>query len=79
MALDDEDGLYVCHLGMGIWRFDSNGVPTHLIQACVGRYTTNLAFGGRDNRMIYITESDTGTILHAHVPIPGRVLYSHQR
>jgi gluconolactonase len=79
IALDDEDGLYVCHLGIGIWRFDSNGIPTHLIQPCVGDHATNLAFGGRDNRTIYITESDSGTILRAQVPIPGNVLYSHQR
>lgn len=79
MALDDEEGLYVCHLGMGIWRFDGTGIPTHLIQAGVGHHATNLAFGGPDNRTIYVTESDTGTILRAQVPIRGNVMYSHQR
>jgi gluconolactonase len=79
MAFDDEDGLYVCHLGVGIWRFDSNGSPTHLFETGVGQHMTNLAFGGPDNRTLYITESDTGTILRARVPIPGRLLYSHHR
>lgn len=77
LAIDREDGLYVCHLGIGVWRFDANGVPTHLIEACVGHYTTNLAFGGPDNRHLYITESETGSILRAEVPIPGKPMYSH--
>jgi gluconolactonase len=64
---------------VGIWRFDSNGTPTHLIEAGAGHHTTNVAFGGPDNRTLFITESDTGTILHAQVPIPGRVLYSHEQ
>ena len=40
-------------------------------------YTTNLAFGGPDNRHLYIIESQTGTILRAELPVPGLRLYSH--
>jgi gluconolactonase len=78
MALDQEDGLYVCHLGLGIWRFDSHGLPTHLIESCTGQHMTNLAFGGPDNKSLFITESDTGTILRAEMPFAGKPLYSHQ-
>jgi gluconolactonase len=77
MAMDKEDGIYVCHLGTGIWRFDANGVPTHFIEPCVGHHMTNLAFGGPDNRQLFITESDTGSILRAEAPVPGRPMYSH--
>ncbi len=77
MALDQEDGIYVCHLGTGIWRFDANGMPTHLIEACVGHHMTNVAFGGPDNRTLFITESDTGSILKCELPFAGKVLYSH--
>ena len=77
MALDAEDGLYVCHLGIGIWRFDANGMPTHLIEPCVGHHMTNIAFGGRDNRELFITESDTGSILRATAPVAGKTMYSH--
>lgn len=77
LAIDREDGLYVCHLGIGIWRFDANGVPTHLIEPCVGHHMTNLAFGGPDNRQLFITESDTGTILRVEAPVPGKPMYSH--
>jgi gluconolactonase len=77
MAIDVEDGLYVCQLGIGVWRFDANGIPTHLIEACIGHHMTNLAFGGKDNRQLFITESDTGSILRAEVPVPGKQMYSH--
>ena len=77
LALDCEDGLYVCHLGIGIWRFDANGIPTHLIEPCVGHHMTNLAFGGPDNRTLFITESDTGTILRCTAPVAGKPMFSH--
>jgi gluconolactonase len=77
LALDREDGLYVCHLGIGIWRFDANGIPTHLIEPCVGHHMTNLAFGGPDNRQLFITESDTGSILRCDAPVPGKAMFSH--
>lgn len=78
MAIDVADGLYVCHLGIGVWRFDDNGIPTHLVEACVGRHATNICFGGAGNRSIFITESDTGSILRADAPIAGKPMYSHQ-
>jgi gluconolactonase len=77
LALDREDGLYVCHLGIGIWRFDANGIPTHLIEPCVGHHMTNLAFGGPGNRQLFITESDTGSILRCDAPVPGKAMFSH--
>jgi len=78
MAMDQEDGIYICHLGLGIWRFDAHGLPTHLIESCTGQHMTNLAFGGPDNKSLFITESDTGTILRAEMPFAGKPMYSHQ-
>jgi gluconolactonase len=78
LALDEEGGLLVCHLGTGIWRFDSRGLPTHVVEPCVGSHATNLAFGGEGNRDIYITESETGSILRARLPVAGNVMYSHR-
>ncbi len=77
MALDEEDGLIVCQLGVGVWRFDSLGMPTHLITGRVGRTLTNVAFGGEDNRTLFITESDTGTILKVDMPVAGKKMFSH--
>lgn len=75
ITIDENDGLAVCHVGMGsVWLFDPWGEPTLRIRSPEGRMTTNLAYGGPDNRTLYITESATGTILRAEAPVPGRRL-----
>ena len=33
--------------------------------------------GGADNRTLYITESESGSILCADMPVPGQPMYSH--
>jgi gluconolactonase len=72
LALDEEGGLIVAHAGMGCWRFDSLLRPTHFIDPVVGRFVTNAAFKG--NRL-YMTESESGSILTADLPVPGKVMY----
>jgi gluconolactonase len=39
--------------------------------------TTNAAYGGPDRKTLYITESETGTILSAKLEVPGKEMYSH--
>lgn len=79
LAIDREGGLAVAHCGMGcVWLFDRLGEPTHRVRSCEGISTTNLAHGGPENRHLYVTESDTGTILRAAVPVPGRTMFSHR-
>ena len=39
--------------------------------------TTNIAFGGADNKTLFITESKTGSILQARLDVPGRRMFSH--
>ena len=71
---DQEDGLVVCHLGVGVWRFDANCLPTHLAHSGrMRRLMTNLAFR---ERTIYVTDSANGEIVRAAMPVPGRKLYS---
>lgn len=78
LALDVEGGLFVCHLGHGgIWRLDPYGVPTHRITWQGARLMTNLCFGGAGNRELFITESETGTVLRAEAPYPGQPMASH--
>jgi len=76
VALDVEGGIIVCQLGIGVWRFDRLGRPTHVID-CEGLPSTNAAFGGPDNKTLYITESSGGRILTARLPVAGRTLLSH--
>ncbi|HSE78315.1 MAG TPA: SMP-30/gluconolactonase/LRE family protein [Alphaproteobacteria bacterium] len=77
MALDGEGGLIVCQLGIGVWRFDALGRPTHLVELGAEAYGTNVAFGGPERRTLFITESEQGVILMAEMPAPGRRLFSH--
>lgn len=74
---DAEDGLVVCHIGLGIWRFDDNGLPTHLIHAGdEQRFMTNIAFGGQDNRDLYITDAVNGWVLRARTPFAGKKMFA---
>jgi gluconolactonase len=76
IEMDAEDGLVVCHLGVGIWRFDSNCLPTHLAHAGKKhRLMTNIAF---KDKTIYITDSINGEILTAEMPVAGKKMYSQR-
>ena len=78
LAMDEQGGLAVAHVGLGaVWIFNRRGEPTLRINAAEGGHTTNVAHGGPDRKTLYITESETGTILQAPVSIPGQAMYSH--
>jgi gluconolactonase len=78
MAMSAEGHLLVAHVGFGaVWVFDNRGVPVLRIDSPTGRLTTNMAFGGKDNKSLFITESATGTILRAELPFAGLKLFSH--
>jgi len=77
LALDAEGGLVVAHAGLCVWRFDRLGQPTHRIDPPDGLFCTNVAFGGPDNKTLFITESETGSILRCDLPVAGRTMYSH--
>lgn len=73
IAIDEEGGVVVAHVGLGVtWRFDAMGRPTHRIDAAVGERPTNVAFGGPDRTTLFMTESTTGSILMARLPVGGR-------
>jgi gluconolactonase len=75
MALDEEGGLAVAHPDMGaVWIFDHRGEPRYRVQSCKSDVVTNVAYS---NDHVYITDSGSGSILRAKVPVAGRVLYSH--
>jgi gluconolactonase len=80
IEMDSENGLLVCHLGVGIWRFDANMLPTHLVYAegHHHHHLDNCAFGGPDNKTIYITEALSGDVLMARMPVAGKRLYGLQ-
>jgi gluconolactonase len=78
LAVDRDGNLAVAHIGLGVvWLFSKRGEPMARIQSDVGYHTTNMAFGGGDGRTLFITESESGTLLQADMPVAGLTLYSH--
>ena len=78
VALDDDGNVVVAHPTLGaVWVFSRIGLPLHYIRTCAGEMTTNIAFGGDDNKTLFITESRTGSILSVRLPLPGRAMFSH--
>ena len=78
MAIDEAGNLAVAHVGMGCaWLFSPKGEPLYRIQSCRGEGITNLAYGGADNKTLFITESESGSILMAKMPVAGRRMFSH--
>ncbi len=72
LALDEEGGIVVAHAGLGCWRFDRLGRPTHFIDPVVGLSLTNAAFKGK---RLYMTESESGHILTVDLPAAGKTMY----
>lgn len=80
LAIDEDDNLAVSHVGFGtVWLFSALGEPMLRIRSPAGLLTTNCAYGGQDNRTLFITESKTGSVLSALLPVPGQTMFSHQR
>lgn len=78
LAFDTQGNLAAADPRLGVvWVFDRRGLPVYRVEPCVGSYLTNIAFGGPDNRWLYMTEGDTFSILRAEMPFPGRRMYSH--
>lgn len=78
LAVDKAGNLAIVQAGAGtVWLFSRIGEPLCRVRSSAGQRTTNLAYGGEDGRSIYITESEQGVILRAHMPVAGRPMYSH--
>ena len=77
IEMDSENGLVVCHLGVGVWRFDANMLPTHLVHSDGKHHhhLDNCAFGGPDRKTLYITEALSGDVLMAKMPVAGKLMY----
>ena len=81
LALTAANGVVVCQTGMGlVWVHDAMGVPIAVVRSPRGLGTTNCAFGGPQGRTLFITESDSGSLLKVEFPpelgIGGAPMYS---
>jgi gluconolactonase len=79
LAIDSAGNLAVAHIGLGtVWLFSHLGEPLARIRSCAGLATTNLAYGGPDLKTLYITESDSGSVLCVRLEVPGSTMFSHR-
>lgn len=77
LAVDAEGNLVVCHCGLGVvWVFSPLGEPLWRIRSPLGLDVTAACYGGPENRTLYITESESGSILSVEMPVPGAPLFS---
>ena len=81
LALTSDGGVVVCQTGMGlVWVHDVLGRPIAVVRSPRGLGTTNCAFDGPEGRTLFITESDSGSILKAEFPeslgIAGAPMFS---
>ncbi|MCD8504016.1 MAG: SMP-30/gluconolactonase/LRE family protein [Burkholderiaceae bacterium] len=77
LAMDVDGCLFIANPGLGcVWRIDSRGEPTHVWTSPTGHAITNLAFGGIDNREVFVTESESGCVLRFKAPVPGTRVHS---
>lgn len=78
LALTEDGGLVVTHARVGIiWIFDARGRPLYRVNSAASDFMTNIAFGGPDNRTLYITDAGDGLIQRAYLPVAGRRMFSH--
>lgn len=72
LAMDEAGHLIVANPGLGCaWRLNSRGEPTHVWLSPAGHSLTNIAFGGFDRRQLFMTESESGSILQVQTPVAG--------
>ena len=75
LAMDEAGRLYVAHASLGhVFVFAPDGECVARIKSCAGKTCTNLAFGGEGRRQLFITESETGSVLVADLDVPGIAL-----
>lgn len=72
MRCDAKGNLYIARIGKGVVaKVAPSGELIKEIQL-IGKKPTNIAFGGKDGRTVYVTLMDMGNLESFRVDIPGR-------
>jgi gluconolactonase len=78
MAMDQNGNLVIAHAYHGAaWIYDRDAAPLYYIKSPRGKMLTNMAYGGPENRTLYMTESASCSILTTVLPVAGQPMYSH--
>ena len=77
MAVDEANNLVVAHASLGCaFVINRRGEVTHIVKSTAGSTVTNVAYQPGSG-WLYMTESETGHVLRARLPVTGKALYSH--
>jgi gluconolactonase len=78
LAMDVEGNVSIAHAGGGsVWLWSPAGLPLYRVMACDGGpMTTNMAYGGPENKTLYITNSLENNVLVADLPIAGQRMFA---
>lgn len=78
IAFDVNGNLYIAHFGgQAIYVVSSEGKVIQKILT-PGKKPSNLEFGGKDMKDLYITEDETNSIYKTKVKVPGLKLFYHK-
>lgn len=76
LAVDEMGNVVVANPGLGyVWLLNPRAEPVMVWRSPLGTSTTNVAFGGEDRRVLYCTESVSGSILRTTLPHAGVPLH----
>jgi len=76
LAMDSQGRLLVANPGLAyVWVLNQRAEPVQVLRGTSGHSLTNLAFGGKQNRTLYATDSTAGAILTIQMDVPGMNLY----
>lgn len=76
LAIDAQGHLMIANPGLGCaWRLNAKAEPTHIWTSPTGNTLTNMAFGGPGRQGVFMTESESGTILYAEAPVAGATVH----
>jgi gluconolactonase len=79
LAVDETGGVGVANPGHGcVWLLDKSGVPRFRVEGHAGHSITNLAYDPADLQRLVFTDSDSGEVREARVPVRGHLLASHR-
>ena len=76
LAMDESGRLLVANPGLAyVWVLSHWAEPEEILTGPKGESLTNMAFGGKDRKTLYCTDSSNGNILMADMSVAGCLLH----
>lgn len=76
LAMDESGRLLVANPGLAyVWVLSHWAEPEEILTGPKGASLTNMAFGGKDRKTLYCTDSSNGNILMADMSVAGCLLH----